>query len=231
MNIVELLAQYRFESSDTVVPLRASDLEVVSLFNDAEYEACRRKVLIFDATTADICEIAVTDASATYPLHSSIVAVLTAYLEDADGVITYLSNVTRDQLDNDDSTWRETTGEPAYIIVDESSLQLSPPPLVDYTLKMEVQRTPLTAMFLPVDPVPTPAPYPLIESPEIATAHHRYLALWVHKGVLSKPNPDFADPVLAALYEKKFDNYFGKRPDVDRLRSQRANRPHHNKVW
>lgn len=226
MNIVTLLAQYRFESSDTVVPLRATDLEVVSLFNDAQEEACRRKVLLFDATTADVCQIAVISGTATYALHSAVVAVLQSSLTDASGLKIPLENRSRDELDRVYPGWRENvTDDPAYIVVDETAVQIVPTPAAAYTLNMEVQRTPLTTMALPVSPVPDPPPDPLIDLPEIAAGHHRFLALWVHHRVLSKPDPDFADPTMADTYEERFDQYFGTRKDADIRKLQRADRP------
>ncbi len=223
MNIVELLAQYRFESSDDVAPFGTSDLTVVSLFNDAQDEACRRKVLLFDATTAAVCQIAVTSATATYALHGAVVAVLGAKLTDADGNVIYLENRSRDELDRVYSGWRENiTDDPAYIVVDETSVQIVPAPLAAYTLDMEVQRTPLTVMALPADPVPEPPPDPMIDLPEIASGHHRFLALWVHHRVLSKPDPDYESPEMAAVYEKRFSDYFGTRQDADQARLRRT---------
>jgi len=231
MNIVELLAQYREESRDDNDPPFVSDTAVVGLFNEAEKEACRRKKMLFDATTTAVCQIAVTSATATYTLHTAIEYVTKAYLVDSAGVITYLTILCRDELDRINQLWREDTDNPSILVVDEKTCQIVPPPLQNYTMKLEVYRTPLVAMFLPVDPVPIPAPDPLISLPEIAERHHDKLYHWVLYRAFNKPDADMYSPDSARTHEAAFSRYFGRAIPSDRRRNGRVNTPHKNKVW
>jgi len=203
----------------------------VGFYNDAESEACRRMKLIFDKTTADVCEIAVDDSTATYLIHSAITRIMKAYLVDTAGELIYLGILSRDELDRISPNWREDTGDPRYLVIDETSVEIVPAPTVDYTLKLEVYRTPLEEMFYPLDPVPDPAPDPLIVSPEIAPAHHRYLLHWALHRAYSRRDVAKADPGEAEKHERKFGRYFGFRSTADRGRKARTDRPHTNKVW
>jgi len=229
MDIVQLVTQYRWKSQDSTSPYFLSNDEVVALFNDAEAEACRRRDLIFDDSTADVCVIDVTDTTSTYALNSKIKKVTRAYLEDADGIKTYLEILSRDELDQKHEGWRDDTSPPYAIIVDEDTVKIVPAVDGDYELHLEVYRLPLTAMFYPVSPVPTPAPDPLIESPEISTPHHQYLYHWVLHEAYAKRDNDMYDLELSEHHLRKFERYFGGRSTADRGRD--ARRPQRNKLW
>jgi len=222
MNIVDLISQYRTEANDSAIPPFLADSVVVGYYNEAVDEACRRRGLIFDNTTAAVCDIAVTSASAVYALHTAITTVNAAYLVDTGGNITYLSIQERDSLDTYRPTWREEDGAPDTLIVDELSVQIVPPPVESYTLKLEVHRVPLVTMGTTGTPTPTP---------EIALSHHRYLYHWVLYRAYGKPDSDMYDSGESEKHEARFTRYFGKKPTADRKRSTRANRPHRNKVW
>lgn len=229
MNIVELVALYRWKSHDSAIPYFVSDAHVVDLFNNAESESCRRRDLLFDDSTAAVCHIAVTDATSTYALHSKVKKITKAYLEDAEGVKTYLEILSRDELDSKHPGWRDDTSPPYALIVDDQSVRIVPAVDDDYTLKFELYRLPISAMFYPVSPVPVPAPDPLIESPEIDASHHPYLLHWVLHEVYAIPDNDMYDLELSEHHLKKFSRYFGIRTTVDRGRD--ARRPQRNKVW
>jgi hypothetical protein len=226
MNITELISRARRESGDTETPYLWSDAQLLDLFNDAEEEACKRKQLIFDATTAAACNIAVASGDRVKDLHESIVYITAAYLVDSSGAYIYLSLKDRDELDRIYPTWREAAGEPVYLVVDEDSCQLVPEPEADYTLYLEVYRTPIDSekMVLPggeEDPV----------SPTIARAHHKHLTNYVLAEIFKDPDADTYSPGKADLHEKRFNDYFGLPTDADRGRKARENRPHHNKLW
>jgi len=209
MDLDALVAQFRFESKDDTAFYRSSDELVISLFNDAEDEACRRKPYLYDTTTAACCAVAVTAGEGTYDLSSLVVGVHKARLEDVDGNITYLEILSRDELDRIDPDWRESADDPSFLIIDGPTMQITPVPQGAYTLMLEVQRTPLEPMASGTD------------SPEIATGHHRFLVLWVHHRVLSRPDPDYGNFELSELYMKRFENYFGKEQSADQVMLRR----------
>ena len=223
MTITELIAQYRRESGDETLDYKTSDATLLILFNKAIDEACTRTPLLFDATTASVCEIAVTAvAGATYSTNESIVTINKAYL-DLDGDITPLKVVDRDLLDFTWAQWREEEpGEPKYLVVDETSVQLVPAPEENYTMHLEVQRTPLSTEQLTLSPV---------NSPVIAKTHHWYLHHWVLQTVYGQDDADRISIEKANKHERHFNAYFGFPVGCDRKRSTRRNIPHRNKPW
>lgn len=240
MKTSELIAQYRWESGDDVAPYLNSDTDIVRLFNEATDQACSRKPLILDSTTASVCELSVVADTATYALHEKVVKVNKAYLVDENDAHIDLDILDRFELDRIKPTWREDAAdEPKYIIVDEKSITLVPTPAATYTGKLEVQRLPLDEedhyerLTVPVaaDPEATPPVEASDPSPVIAAGHHDHLVHWVLARVYRKDDADQYAPGKADAHEAMFNRYFGLPPTSDRLRSGMTNRPHRNKVW
>jgi len=218
----DLIAQYRRESRDSASPYFTSDTELVGLFNDAVSEATQRKNLLFDASTAAVCQIAVTALlGSTYAINSAINNIAKAYLIDASGLYTYLTITSREKLDDINPTWREDTGIPGYIIVEEGNVTITPAPLVSYTMKLEVYRSPLSTELL-VTTADT--------SPVIALSHHRKLYHWpmyiVHG---TQDDEDTYNPERASRNLREFEKYFGFSPGSGRKRDTRL--PQVNKLW
>ena len=101
-----------------------------------------------------------------------------------------------------------------------------PEPEEDYTLSLEVYRTPLESEKMIATVAPATA-----TSPVIAKAHHKYLVEYVLAEALSDRDADTYSPQKAEEHEKKFNDYFGLPVDADRWRKSRENRPHRNKLW
>ena len=232
MTITELIAQYRRESRDNADPPLVSNEELIVLYNEAIDQACTRKQLLFDATTADVCELDIDDTTAIYDLHESIVTPTMAYLIDSTGKHIPLKIVDRFEMDRINPVWRaDAAGEPGYLIVDEKSVQLTPPPAAAHTLKMEVYRTPLATEKLPADPEDEPFTEEHTSSPVIAKGHHEHLVHWVLSRVYGYGDNELLAPGKAAKHESMFNRYFGLPPTADRMRSGMTNRPHRNKPW
>ena len=221
MTLTELLAEFREMSSDAQAPYLWSDVVVTKYLNSAVDEACTRKQLLFDATTDDVCELTVEADTATYLLSSEIVFVAKAYFVSESEEYIYPEIISRDYLDRTAPGWRELTGSPEYLIVDENSVQIVPPPTEDYTGHLEVYRTPFAEeKMVDVD-----------DSPIIATAHQQHLYHWPLHVAYSKRHASQYDPQRSQFHLDKFEEYFGRRPDADRMRKQRENRPQVNKLW
>lgn len=238
MTIVELIAQYRDRSKDNALPYFLSDDEALALFNEAEVEACtRRPLLIYSADTEvdivevtklvygqmpeDICTIDYEANVAVYPIHEAIVMIYSARLANG-GPITVITD--RRELDRKYPGWREDTGEPRYMVVDEVTVQLVPKPITEGTVKMDCQCLPIFEMTAPVEGR-TP------DSPSIAGQHHRKLYHWVMDVAHSDPDSDQFSDYLSSKHQGEFDRYFGPPVDSDRKRATVTNTPHRNKIW
>jgi len=226
MDTTELIAKYRQESDDSTSPYLFDDAAILILFNEAIHEACTRKDLLFDSTTTAVCQVDVVEDTRTYDVHESITRITKAYLIDSAGNYIYLDIKDREELDRIDPTWRENEGEPEVLIFDETSITFNKTPEADYTLKLEVYRTPLSTEDLTlVDADPE------VLTPAIATAHHRYLHHYPLMVVYNSDEPELYAPQKAKNHEDKFNRYFGLPPDADRKRKSQENRPHRNKLW
>jgi hypothetical protein len=68
------------------------------------------------------------------------------------------------------------------------------------------------------------------DEPEIAPRHHRKLAGWVKFRAYSVPDTDFFDVKRSSAGLSEFEDYFGRRKDVNYRRDNNSNRPHRVKV-
>jgi len=227
MNITQLIAQFREEAADAATPYLWSDAVVIGYFNEAVDEACRRKDLIYESELG-MCELDVESGEKSYNLSEYITRVDKAYLVASDDdEYTYLDITDRDTLDTIDSAWRENTdGDPKYLVVEDLKVWLAPTPTESYTLWLEAYRTPIVREQMIAVVAPATA-----LSPKIGLAHHQYLFHWACHRAYNKRDIDKYSPQLAKDHEEKFENYFGTRPNADRKRKTRENRPHRNTLW
>lgn len=235
MTITELIAQYRRESRDSADGQLASDAHVIELFNEAVDEACTRGQLLFDDSTADVCEVDVSSGTATYDLHSSIVHITRAYLEDANGDHIHLEIKDRPEMDRDNPEWRAESDEPEYLFVDDTTMRLVPEPADAYTMHLEVYRTPIDAERLTAPVAADPQANPPVEasdpSPVIAAHHHRHLVHWVLSQVFAWPDADLFDKRKADRHAELFTRYFGLPTTADRMRDKQVKRRRTNRLW
>lgn len=215
-----LIAQFRREADDKVLPYLWSDDDVIAWLDEAEQEAAIRAHLLPEKTDAAICQVAVTADVASYSLHTSVLDISYARFETAGGDKMRLQVVSPDGMDTIWACWRDAISDrPRYLIQDEQTATLVPTPSESGTLQLEVHRLPLES----------------IESrgaPEIGLAHHRHLVNWVLFKAFSKPDAETIDPARAAKAEEEFIRYFGLRHDAQLGRDMSADQPHHNiAIW
>jgi hypothetical protein len=151
MTLADLIATFRGDTTDTDAQKYLwPDADVVRWLNEAEREAAIRRHLIYDDSTADVCSIAVTSASATYPLNATVIEVMHARLVDAASLTNDLMIIQgRQWLEEIRPDWRgESAGLPLVLVHDDSSIRLIPAPSASYTLALEVHRLPLSDMAL-----------------------------------------------------------------------------------
>lgn len=221
MTLDELIVLFGVEVQDEVEPYLFDEEDRIALLDEAVKEACLRKNLLFDDSTAEICEIAVTTPVYEYALNEVINRITQAYVV-CGSEYYYLTPVSRDELDRVRPRWREdSVDDPIYLLVDEKTVRLVPPPSQDGTLHLEVYRVPLESEYMAVT----------LEEPVIAETHQYKLIFWAAYRALNRPDADYYAPDEAARCLTEFEDYFGLRPDADRLRESRENRPHRNKLW
>lgn len=223
MNKTELVAQFRVDADDRVVPYLASTRDVLAWLNEAEDEAAIRARLLKEVSNAALCEIAVTAAANVYALHEAVVWVTRAFFiptgsTAANGIL--LSIVDAEEMDRQRSDWRTTTEPPAFVVVNDTWLQLGCLPDTGGLLKLEVYRVPLNKIQDRTS-----------ESPEINRAHHRHLVQWALHKCYSRPDSELYNPGRGAAALENFERIFGLRVDAGLRRDAEANRHHSNKAW
>lgn len=220
MNLEALIAQFRVDADDKEVAYFWSDESVTGWLNEAEEEAAIRANLLYDTTTADVCQIATTANTATYPLHPAITEIGYAqFVPTSDATrVAILTQKDRLELDRVNPRWRQDTGEPRYFVQDDTTLTLHPRPSEDGALTLEAFRLPLEPMVVESD------------EPEISQAHHRHLVDWALFRAFSLPHAETMDPKRAGDAEERFTAHFGHRVDADMRRAYRTNVAHTNKA-
>lgn len=209
MTLVELIDAFRLRTEDTGEHTLWSDDEITFYLNEAEQEAAERALLITDATTATVCQIALTVGVGDYPLHKSIIKIDRAKLSDG----TQLVFTTREKMDVYSDEWETTTGKPEYFIdEDNGRILVTPSPVVADTLTLTVKRLPLAPMSADAD------------TPEIHTRHHYRMLDWALRCAYLKQDADTFNDDSARKYELAFERSFGLRQDANVQRKQRDHR-------
>ena len=220
MDLSDLIIQFRTFTKDKSEPYLWEDDALTLWFNEAEREAALRARLLFDKTTAAICQIAVTAGTSVYDLHKLVNEVTYASLTDSDDNIWVVKATDRIELDEQTPYWRTSTEHPTRFIQDDKKIELNAVIGETFTLNMEVYRGPL----VPIEDTAQ-------DEPEIAAAHHEHLVKWVmHRAYLINDRDAHAAK-LSKQYLNEFEDYFGFRPQAELRKREQINKHHHNKVW
>lgn len=214
MDLGGLIKIFRRDADDEETPPQFSNADVAEFLNEAQEEACIRGRLIVDTIS-----VSVRSGTAKYKLPETVAEIRHAALVDSAGTSYILEQADRIEMDRKRPDWRTVANVPTSLIHDDKAIVLAPLPNADYTLSLEVHRTPKVAMA------------ELTDTPEIAQQHHRYLVYWALFRAFSAPDSSTFDPDRASTGEGRFTRYFGKRPGSSGRRSQPSNRPHRNKLW
>lgn len=211
MTLLELIDAFRLRTDDKAESPLWSDDEITFYLNEAEQEAAERALLIQDATTAQVCEIALDVGVGSYPLHGSIIRIDRAKLSNG----TLLVWTSREKMDVSSTVWETNTGTPEYFIDEDSgSIVVSPIPTVADTLTLTVKRLPLNPMAASTD------------TPEIHTKHHYRMLDWALRCAYLKQDSDSFNDDSAKKYEAAFERSFGYRHDANvqrKIRDKRRN--------
>jgi hypothetical protein len=209
---------FRTEADDNRTPPLFSDDEVETYINEAQEEACIRTKLIFDRTDESICHIDINPSDLTYDISDKIHEIRFAQLVDADGAVSDLEIIDRDELDRRRPDWRIETDKPTAIVHEDKTIQIDCTADAAYTIQLEVYRLP--------KPLESEA-----SVPEINAIHHRFLVDWVLYRAFSKPDADLYNPGKAQEAHDRFEKHFGERPDATMRKRDNANLPHRVKAY
>jgi len=219
MTLEEAIAAFRVDTHDLAAPYLSSDAEVTAWLAEAQDEAAVRANLLFEASNAAMCEIAIQAGVMTYPLHSAVVTVTYAEFTPTGSTQAQDIDLTdRVAMDRDYPGWRAKTDTPSRMIVDQTTVQMGCKPSTAGTLRMECYRLPLTSL---VD----------TEQFEIGAAHHRHLIQWALHKCYSRPDAEIHDAGRADKALMEFTRVFGIRPDAELRRNFYSNTPQHNQAY
>jgi len=194
-----------------------TDAELTYWLNEAQDEACIRKRLIRDRTTAAICAINVLANTPTYPLDARILAIERAEFVLAGTVNAppyLLRQTSHVQMDRANQNWRWRLTFPTHFIHNDTTFEVCGKPNGNYTVTLDVLRLPLVAMSLTAD------------VPEISAIHHRHLVKWAKYRAYEKQDSDVQDEAKSAKFLAQFEEIFGQEVSADTYRNQYANTPH-----
>ena len=151
MTLSQLLAAFRIESGDLSIPQLWPDADVVGYLNEAEQEAAIRSWLLFDDSTAEICDFDTVVDQSAYALHEKVVEIRNAIISSTD-YSRALKRTSRELLDDQDDEWETwPASTPEQYIQDETGIVLAAKPDDVYSINMAVFRLPLRDMALSAD--------------------------------------------------------------------------------
>lgn len=223
MNLRELIQRVRQLGDDLEKPYLWSDEVIRDRLNDAQDEAAIRGRLL--RVTAEshptLCEIDVSAGEAAHALHPSLYEIShQSWRRAGETRREPLRLVSREWIDAAIPDWRNLDpAPPAFLVRDESMVQLVPAPDGAGALLLEGYRVPLSPMVADDD------------EPEIARVHHIHLCQWVLYVGYSVPDAELLNPGAAAAAEAEFRRYFGARPDSDLRRSTRDDETQHIEAY
>lgn len=216
MVLAQLIKRFRSAAFDLEEPYLFSDAEITDWLNEGLDEAAVRSRLIHESVDPDVCHIVVLPGVSVYPLHESLHEVDCLHLFDEmiSSQAEELIQIAQDDLTNVCHDWRTRTGQPRYVIVNDTSIRLSPTPTTGALIKLEGYRRPLQPMVVDTD------------KPEINTVHHETLIEWVKYKGFGRPDSEVFDPTKSATAETIFTNYFGIKPKANYLKRNRVDYPY-----
>ena len=214
MNGQEIDDAFRSRVDDKAEPYGWSDEDLVVYRNEAVREY-RRRIPLFDDSTPEICEIAVTASEARCSVDARVIEVRRAKLGLAtDPLLPY----ERSELDYYRSGWQTETGTPeGYLETgdgDSIMIRLVPIPVVADTLYLEVGRLPLEELELDAEP-------------EVPLHDHFVLLDWMAHLAYQKQDVDTRDDKKSATWGAMFTSKVGPRPTSrgDGMRREMARGP------
>lgn len=179
-----------------------SDASMLRYLNEAGRQVCTRGDYIFDATTPAITRATVTPTKNSFKLHKDITRIKGVFI---DGV--KIPKKTREEMDFHVKDWRTATQGQTVFIVSGRNVTITPLPVANTVVTLEVYRSPKLIEDLDSEP-------------ELIPEYHRDLVYWICYEALSKRDADTLDGKKANEYLAKFDNVFGRQIPSDVRQNQ-----------
>lgn len=216
MKTAQLIELFRIYAHDNTEPYLWGNEEIAYWLREGEKECASRQRLIKDNSTPAVCNITVAPGRAVYPVHDAVISITNVGLYSADSVyIRDLVVMNRGSLDEVRPLWRTDSGEPRYIVHDDTELLLVPKPDTGYNLVLDVVRR----------PIGNPS-----REPEIADQHHKYMVHWALYEAYTVSENDKGAPAKAAKHLAFFGAKYGPVDTAGANRRSRENNPHRNRL-
>jgi hypothetical protein len=186
-------------TDDSITTQLWDDASMVRKYDAAHKQACNRANLIFDDSTAAICEITLVNGQASYSLHNRI-TVIENMLFDGD----LITHIFKENMQTLNPTWRTDTGmtgNPVYAVISGRSIRFSPvPDATDAGKKvyLEVYRLPKTDITLTT------------QGFEIPEENQRDLLYWVLHECYKKQDADAFNQETSNYWLARFNQIFGE---------------------
>ncbi len=207
MTTTELIQAVRDRLDDAIsADYLFSDARLLRALDNAQREACERAHLIYDATTASVCEVSVVAGTHTYALDPSITKVMRAKLS---AETLPLKQITQRDLDLSVSDWESLDGTPRWFYQYGNNIRLAYNPEANDTLYLEVYRRPLVVID------------ELTDALEIPSEYHQGLVHGVCAEVYGDQDADTYDPQREARESAIFDGWFGPKPSANQMRMRK----------
>jgi hypothetical protein len=202
-------------SDDTLTPYFWSDADILRHLNEAQVEACFRKRLLIDSTSA-ITQIAISSGTSVYNLDAKIIFIRRVKLTSA--TVPLAAADYRD-MDKSLHGWDSQTGT-----IERYITGLDP---FAYPGKLRFYRIPTTTATaaLVVVREPSAALSADGDSPEVPVYYHEKLLHWpLYRGYMNH-DLDTYNPELAKDHLAKFEAVFGTREaaEAEEMALQKAN--------
>lgn len=200
MNAQEIIDLARADLDDLIEGYQWDDTFMLGALNRAERRACcsGEARVLFDDSTASICQIATVALQPSYALSQKIITIEALFLDG-----TALTRRNREELDRDRPIWRTQTGTPIEYVIDGYRIRLTPIPAVTGTITLDCHRFPLADMDF-------------MDSPEIPENDHEFLKYWIEHEAWSQRDPDFYNPQSALQAAETFRGHFGEYIPADK---------------
>jgi hypothetical protein len=197
--VADLETEFRRRVSDRVADYLYTHDDFLANLREAETEACRRGLILTDATTTAVCNYTVSVDQAWVTLDARVLKVRRADLwtpNEDDPTIIRKDRLPRELQQDLPDDWPERTGDAECIVTDveRGKLRLVPIPTKAATLKLEIIRLPLV---------------PLTTAPEIPARYHLQLLPWCLYRCYSTDDSQLYRPKFAADALTEFEGSFG----------------------
>jgi hypothetical protein len=199
MNLQQLRSRFRIIAKDRKLPYLWSDEELNIYANEAEREAARRSLILFDVNSV-LTTVAIVAGTHTYSVSPKILRIERAKLDS----MTYPLTVrTRWQMDDCFNNWEgDLQQQQPHTVIqryEKDKLRLYPVPNAVDSLKLAVRRLPSVDMTAN-DDVP--------EIPDIGNYHEALVSHMLAEAHLVLVRENQA-PEFVKLHQERFANVFG----------------------